>query len=135
VTGQTAVVEGEYGEGAYGPTILLRLRSAEGAAYLRAIFDHLAGSPEGTIVRLDADPGFSIGAAVWALNLGVVKSPPRRHLVRDDEGGFTWIGTPDEWETASLLIEPLLHQQGHQYLTSEVEDDALVEVSRGEPHI
>jgi hypothetical protein len=83
-------------------------------------------------VYLDADPGISIGAALWALNLRTVSSPCRKHLCRNDGGGFTWIGTPDEWRTISLMIEPLLHQHGYQYLTSEVDDDALVEVSREE---
>jgi len=132
VTEQTILVEGEYGEGAYGPTILLLLRSSEGVAYLRNIFESLASSAEGSLVRLRNEPGISIGAALWDLKLRVVKSSSLKHLFRDDEGGFTWIGTSDDWETMSLMIEPLLDQSGHQYLTSEVEDDALIEVSRGE---
>src|SRR5258708_7264264 len=134
VTEQVILVEGEYGEGAFGPTILLVLQGVQGVAYLRAIFDRLADSPEGTTVCLNEDPGLSMGAALWALDLQIVPSPPRRHLFRDEEGGFTWVGTSDEWQTTSLMIEPLLHQHGHQYLTSEVEDDALVEVSHGETH-
>jgi len=132
VTEQTILVEGEYGEGAYGPTILLLLRSSEGVAYLRNIFEALAGSAEGTVVRLSDKPGISIGAALWDLKLKVVKSSLQKHLSRNDEGGFTWVGTSDDWETMSLMMEPLLDQRGHQYLTSEIEDDALIEVSRGE---
>jgi hypothetical protein len=34
----------------------------------------------------------------------------------------------------SLLLEPLLEGPGHQYLTDEVADEVLIEVSFGEHH-
>ena len=130
----TTLIEGDYAEGAYGPTILLVLSSADATNWLRATFDHLAAAPEGTDIRLDAQPEVVLGAAVMQLTLRVVDQVPDRHLVRDGSGGFTWSCTRAEWHMASLLIEPLATQVGHQYLTSEIEDDALIEVSRGEHH-
>jgi len=129
-----ALVEGEFGGGAYGPTILLKLRSEAAATYLQSLFDRLAASPEGTSIRLEEQPGVSINAALWTLDLRVVARTRAQRLFRDDVGGFTWQGTADEWETTALLVEPLSHQAGHQYLTSEVNDDALIEASQGEDH-
>ena len=58
----------------------------------------------------------------------------QRHLVREDPNKFVWSCTSEEWYTMSLMLEPLLRQEGHQYLTSEGTDDALIEVSYGEDH-
>lgn len=131
---ESPFVEGDYAEGAYGPTIVLVLSSADAANWLRGMFDDLAAAPEGTVIQLDAQPEVVLGAAVMRLNLRVVDRMPGRHLVRDGSGGFTWSCTRSEWHVASLLIEPLATEIGHQYLTSEIEDDALIEVSRGERH-
>lgn len=134
MSAQDLLVEGEFGDSAYGPTILLKLRSPEAAAYLRTILDRLVAEGLGASLRLEEDPRVSLGAALWSLELRVVADPEPRRLWKQDEGGFTWAGTPEEWQTTSLLIEPLIDQSGHQYLTSEVDDDALVEVSQGEAH-
>jgi hypothetical protein len=135
VTEQLPIVLGEFGDGAYGPTILLATQSTDGVALVRSVFGRLSSSPPGTSVWLDNDPDISLSAALWSLELRVVSESPEKHLIRSDQGvGFTWIGTQADWETMSLLIEPLLRQAGHQYLTSEAEDDALVEFSRGEDH-
>jgi hypothetical protein len=76
----------------------------------------------------------SLAAAITELTMRVVDKAPAQHLGRDRAGGFTWSCTADEWHTVSLMVEPLLHQSGHQYLTSEIEDDAVIEVSYGECH-
>lgn len=126
------LIEGDYGEGAYGPTILLRIHTSAGAELLKTLMMRLANSPASTSVSLVDVPGVALDAAVWALNLRVERTVHGKHLWRDSEGGFTWVGTQEDWSTAGQLVEPLVHQRGHQYLTSEIEDDALIEVSRDE---
>jgi hypothetical protein len=128
------LIEGDCGDGAYGPTILLELRSAEATDLLLSVFGDLVDSAPGTEIRLDRIPRVSLGASIMRFVLRAVDVSPDRHLVRDGAGGFLWSCTADEWDTARLLIEPLRRQPGHQYLTSEFEDDALVEVSSGEHH-
>jgi hypothetical protein len=125
------LIDGDFGEGAYAPTILLTLRSTEAADLLLSIFGDLVDSAPGTEIRLDWVPGVSLGASIMRFVLRAVDVSPERHLVRDDAGGFLWSCTAEEWDTARLLVEPLRCQPGHQYLTSEIEDDALVEVSAG----
>jgi hypothetical protein len=131
---QPPLLEGDFYEGAYGPSILLVLTSREAVAWLRTMFDDLASAGVGTVVRLDNQQRVEIGAALTALRLRRVEHTPDRHLVQAPDGSFTWSCTADEWHTASLMLEPLLEQSGHQYLTSETADDAIIEVSYGENH-
>ena len=128
------LLEGDFADGAYGPTILLELKSPGAVSWFHTLLSDLAKAPPGTLVRLDELPRVAIGAAVLELNLIVSEHRSDRRLVRTPSGVFNWACTPDEWRDASDLVEPLLHQAGHQYLTSEVADDALVEVSYGEAH-
>jgi hypothetical protein len=79
-------------------------------------------------------PQVRIGAALAELLLARVARPPNKHLVREEYDRFVWGCTSDEWETMSLMLEPFLEQPGHQYLTVEDADDALIEVSYGEDH-
>jgi hypothetical protein len=116
---QPPLLEGDFYEGAFGPSILLVLTSREAVAWLRSIFDGLARASIGAVLRLDSQTGVEIGAALTALELRRVEHPPDRHLVQAPDGSFTWSCTADEWQTVSLMLEPLLKQSGHQYLTSE----------------
>ena len=133
-TRQPPLVEGDFYEGAFGPSILLVLRTKEAVLWLRSVFEDLAGVDVGHVFRLEDQAQVEIGAAVTEFLMRRVERTPERHLVRSRQGGFTWSCTAKEWRAASLLLEPLLSQSGHQYLTSETDDDAIIEVSRGEEH-
>ncbi|MCA4135319.1 hypothetical protein [Arthrobacter sp. M4] len=124
-------IEGDFGEGAFGPTILLRLPTHAAAAHLRELFGWLATQPSGTMLNLVGQPGFRIAASIWSFRIGVREGTGGQRLVSDPEG-FTWLGDPEEWTTTALLVDPLTRQPGHQYLTDETLDDAIVEVSCGE---
>jgi len=126
------LVEGEFAEGAYGPTILLRTSSHEGAELLRSIFERMAQGEPGMILSLEEQAGVALSASLWALRLIRVPTAQPKRLSRDGDGGFTWVGNQEEWETTALLVGPLTQHTGHQYLTSEQVDDALIEVSQGE---
>jgi hypothetical protein len=134
MSGRPRLLEGDFYEGAYGPSILLVLTSPEAVVWLRSIFENAARASVGAVFRLDTQPGVEIGAALTALKLCRVESAPNRHVRMAPEGTFTWSCTAEEWETARLMLEPLLEQSGHQYLTSETDDDAIIEVSYGEDH-
>ena len=128
------LVEGDLYEGAFGPTILLVLTSPQAAAWLCSRLDDLSTRDVNNFFRLDLDPNVQLGASITAFSMRRVFSTRERRLVRHRDGRFTWSGTADEWRIASDLVRPLSTQQGHQYLTSEMNDDAIIEVSRGEHH-
>lgn len=130
----TPLLEGDYYEGAFGPSILLILTSRESIPWLRALFDDLAAAPIGTTLSLVDQPEASIGAAVGDLILCRIASKAEKHLNREHDDKFVWSCSSDEWTTNSFLLEPFLERPGHQYLTDEVADDALIEVSYGEHH-
>jgi hypothetical protein len=132
---QPPLLEGDYYEGAFGPSILLIVTSLEGVDWLRAMFDRMADGSVDAVVSLLDQPRVAVGAALPGLRLVLVERAPERHLVRATDGCFTWSCTVDEWHTASLMLEPFADGQvGHQYMTSEIDDDAIIEISYGEDH-
>jgi hypothetical protein len=131
---ETPLLEGDFYEGAFGPSILLVLTSRESVTWLREVFGDLAVAPTERLFSLVSQPEVQIGAAVGDILLRRVSIPPEKHLAREDYDRFVWSCTSDEWETMSLLLEPFLERPGHQYLTNEGADDALIEVSFGERH-
>ena len=71
---------------------------------------------------------------VESLTLRVLSGKPTKALARVGEGSnghaFTWGNTSEDWEECVAKVDGLLEQNrpGHQYLTREDLDDALVEV-------
>jgi hypothetical protein len=130
----TPLLIGDFYQGFDGPTILLVLPSREGVDWLRAVFDNLSHARPAVAIRLDAERRVSLNPSIPRLTLQVVERQVRPALSRDSAGNVTWSRTATEWSDASLLMEPLQRQAGHQYLTSADSDDALVEISFGERH-
>jgi hypothetical protein len=132
------LIPGEYDLGAFGPTILLKLPSRRSVEWLH-----------GVLMRLSDDIGGGIDLAgvpevhikgVRALHLRHVDqpvAPPLRGpttVVPDAK--FDWALDRNGWRRAAGLLEPFLSgRPGHQYLTQEGRDAALVEVSFGEPSV
>jgi hypothetical protein len=119
----------DYGEGAFGPTILLQLGGEPGVVVLDSLFESLSRGEPGACVQLQDQPSVSM-KGLAALELGVVASEPEDHI--SWRGGFPirWSCTADEWAALREFLEPFLAgYPGHQYLTSEGRDSALVEAS------
>jgi hypothetical protein len=72
------------------------------------------------------------------LKVETVAVQPDTPLIRTagsgyDDASFLWRQDTLRWAHASMLIEPLLKgRPGHQYLTNEGIDAALIEFSHGE---
>ncbi|OLD51350.1 MAG: hypothetical protein AUI58_07935 [Chloroflexi bacterium 13_1_40CM_2_70_6] len=128
------------------PTIFVELPDRRAVEALRALFLGLALTGQSTAVG--EQPGTEL-KGMTGLDLVLAKAPaarsavqrildlfrftedPRKHLLRvDDSPKYRWTCTADEWRTSAELLEPFLEDRsGHQYLTDEEVDDALVEVS------
>ncbi len=125
------LIRGEFGAGAYGPTIRLLVRSPVGVVWLREVFLSLANAQIGTTRNLESLPEVSM-PSVGRLELVVASRTPRPRLTAE-EYGFTWIADNQDWLSAALLLDPFSSgQAGHQYFTDESVDAALIEVSFGE---
>lgn len=122
-------------QGAYGPIIVMQLASEVAVGWLRQlILDVAAGLKEPELselpeVRLVNFDGLH-------LTLARPDSDSARELIRLDDGSaFLWSCSQERWRTNAALLDPFLAgRKGHQYMTSETIDDALVEVSFGESH-
>ncbi len=110
--------------------LVLRPESGESVVWLRAVF---AGLPATRTRTLTAEPGVAI-TGVERLELVLVDRRPSPHVSEVGRGEFVWSGTADEWETSALLLDPFLDDQpgGHQYLTNDINDDAVICVSFAE---
>jgi hypothetical protein len=130
MTTGTPLVSGEFNIGAFGPTLRLVILDLEGVAWLRSVFISMreARSPYVLTDRSEVSiPNIS-------LVLQRAVSRPTQNLIRQAHGDrFIWVCTDEEWETNALMLDPFIAgRSGHQYLTSERRDDALVELSFGE---
>lgn len=124
---------GDFGTGAYGPTIILKLLSEDAALWLCRLFIDLATTR--TIATLTDEPTVSIrGLRRLVLERRDPPLVPGLHLMAPEE--FSWSASADGWISSAGLIQPFTEgRTGHQYLTTEGVDDALVEVSFGEPGV
>jgi hypothetical protein len=119
-------------DGAYGPTLRIDVGERTALQFLR---DALKGMAEGTVPAFDIVPGdrFEL-SGIGGVHLAVAKDDGFEGLRRKTRGAtptFTWNLEKDEWRRCLALIDGLLEANGpgHQYLTTEGEDDALVEVA------
>jgi hypothetical protein len=125
---------GSFGQGAFGPTIFLTLTSREAVVWLRDVFLSMA---ESNAPRdLVAEPRIVV-RGVERLELRRASGAGRKQLTSHKRGrSFIWSTDEDRWRANAELLEPfIVGQSGHQYLTSEGIDDALVVISYGEPDV
>ena len=125
----------DYYQGAYGPTIRIDIRSLETLVKFRDIFELLAKGKMSE-VRLED---------IKMVKLQGIRSLVLKRLPEDEsdkkslrllslhpEGAvFCWSMNATRWLECGELLDALVeeNQPGHQYLTSEGIDDALVEVA------
>jgi hypothetical protein len=129
-SGQIAV---DLYDGAYGPTLRIDAQTQEALVAVREL---LRGLSEGTAERheLAADGRFAlsgvgnmelmVGSGSRGLGLRRTKGLPGGDSIR-------WVLDRDGWRTLVGLVGGLLQasRPGHQYLTTEGEDDVLVELA------
>jgi hypothetical protein len=125
----------DFYSGAYGPTIRINSASIEGLCLLRGWFKKLA---EESTIELAMSTAREVSlSGISDLVLRVLpasqerpKSLERTGLTgRDPE--FVWARSPEGWWDCVGLVDGLMeaNSAGHQYLTTEGVDDALVEAS------
>jgi hypothetical protein len=118
--------------GAFGPSILAELPDQDAVAHLQDIFVQVATT--GMPLDLNKDPRMRL-KNIASLELARGPLLVRKTLSKTDNARFVWTCTAEQWHRHAGLLDPFLKDRvGHQYLTEEGIDDALVEVSFGEQH-
>lgn len=114
--------------GAYGLTIRFDFMSLGDLRRLRETFRRLS-TGEDSEVDLHSFRGLMV-SNLKALTLVLVPVEPDMSLRRLDGNAFLWANTRQGWRRCCGLIDGLLKldKPGHQYLTNEDTDEALVEV-------
>jgi hypothetical protein len=130
------LILGDFYRGAYGPTIILEAQTLLGVDWFRRVLVKLSRDEEANF-DLASMPELRI-RGVDELKVETVAVQPDTPLTRTagsgyDDASFLWRQDALRWAHASMLIEPLLKgRPGHQYLTNEGRDAALIEFSHGE---
>ena len=121
-----------YYEGAYGPTIRLDTQALEELTAVRRLFGRLAA---GEGVEDDLCAALACRAdAIESLTVRSAPEPPAKALELRGQGRqgpiFTWTNGSGDWLECAEKVDALLSSgsPGHQYLTNEGLDDALVEL-------
>ena len=121
-----------YYEGAYGPTIRLDTQALEELRAVRRLFGSLAA---GEAVDDDLCAALDCRAdAIHSLTVRSAPEPAAKALELRGRGWqgpmFSWTNAPGEWLECAEKVDALISSgsPGHQYLTDEGLDDALVEL-------
>ncbi len=129
----------DYYQGSYGPTIRIDILSLENLRKMKNLFVHLAKSVNYEINLLEFG-----NIQAKGINKFILQSTTngkkydwlrRKNLTfikkNNNEIVFHWGLSPYNWERVVCLVQRLLDEKtpGHQYLTQEGVDDALVEVA------
>lgn len=129
-----------YYMGAYGPTILINVTSNANLLIMRGLFWDLSRGKIQEINLQDVDAIAMDG--LKGITLKLVSRENRKVLNRlenrDGIPGFEWARCQDAWmEGGVCLIDGIIDSKmpGHQYLTQEGTDDAVIELSYKERNI
>jgi hypothetical protein len=112
-----------------GPVIRIVLAERASVIYLRNAFERVAelGFP----IEVGEQRDMRLSGLSSVILRRTEQAAPKSLSGRDR--AFVWACTREQWLTHAAMLEPFRRgQPGHQYLTDEGIDDALVEVSYGE---
>jgi len=121
-------------DGAYGPTLRIDIPSRELLESLKRVFRSLAQSKASLVhlAKVDFVRGGNVATLDLVLNEQSKKSRAKTLHLEDGSPGaakFVWKQPADRWLDCFDLLDGFGEQPGHQYLTSERIDDALVEAA------
>ena len=120
-------------EGAYGPTIRMDISSKESVEQLKNIFLDLATARANEVRLFEVVSAKVVGIKSLVLSLVTKQEEGVLSLTEiTDEGPiFHWLGSSEDWLECAELLDGILKQlqPGHQYLTNEETDDAILVVA------
>jgi hypothetical protein len=129
-----------YYMGTYGPTILINVTSNANLLIMRGLFWDLSRGKIQEVSLQDVDAIAMDG--LNGITLKLVSREKRKVLKRlenrDGIPSFEWARGQDAWmERGVCLIDGIIDSKrpGHQYLTQEGTDDAVIELSYKEHNI
>lgn len=118
--------------GSYGPTIRIDTHALEELKAVRGLFGRLAS---GDVMQADVSEVLACGVdSIHALMVQASPEPHAKALELKGNGPrgpvFSWTNTFEGWLECAERVDALIASDspGHQYLTREGVDDALVEL-------
>lgn len=127
---------GDFYDGADGPTIILIASAPAVCAWLQEVFREISHCVPNRTLSVQPEVRFT---NVEAIEMVCRANGPRVTLGRGADTArktFVWSATADGWLYLADLIQPLADgKAGHQYLTEDKNDVAVVELSCGEQDV
>jgi len=121
----------DFYDGAYGPTLRIDIPSRKLLEALKAVFQNLAEEKVGRTDLTKADfvcPG-NVSRLELVLQEQTMKLARSKALTLHRGTEFVWTNSADGWQYCVDLLGGFGEQPGHQYLTAEGIDDALIEAA------
>ncbi len=119
-------------ESAYGRTIRIFTRDMQALNFMKELFERLSIENDLEVDILDLYKNAEV-TGLQSLKLKQVHSEPALggHLLMNNKFQFIWSRSKEGWKECAELVDGIISSgtDGHQYLTSEDYDDALVVVS------
>jgi hypothetical protein len=126
----------DYYEGAYGPTIRIDVQSIDTLNKVKDLFLNLSKLTVHTtidFIELPSVKAYSINQLLMKRTPDNQEPKKKLELVPDRSGDivFCWAVSSDGWQLCADLVDGMLDANcpGHQYLTQEGVDDAIVELA------
>lgn len=125
----------DYYQGAYGPTIRIDIQTMQSLVTIKNIFLQLAESKKKATDLVTVESVHATGVDQLILKDVSPNQERAKKLQREKDNTktvtFYWSMSRPGWQRCAGLIDGLIESQraGHQYLTDEGVDDALVEVA------
>jgi hypothetical protein len=125
----------DFYKGAYGPTLRIDVQTLDALIGFRKLLFWVGESEGHTINLVEQDNIETTGLDKLILRCAFdgEKSHKKLTLTSSAEPGiaFEWTRSSEGWKELCCLFDPLIEHDrpGHQYLTQEGDDDALVELA------
>ena len=128
------LIDIDFYPGAWGPTIRIATQDRAALLALRSVLLEAARTENyqrDLLSTLSVRATGIEGLVVRTVSSGREHPKALRRLSNQDRIAFEWCQTPSNWEVQAELVDGLLAEDlpGHQYLTEEGVDDALIEVA------
>ncbi len=122
----------DYYQGAYGPTLRIDIVSLDDLSKIKNLFVDLSKSIDHQVDLTKFENAIATGLNSLILQSSSKIEKNQKKLTQIHQGNninFLWKTSPQDWARIVSLVQQLIDvkRPGHQYLTEEGVDDALVE--------
>lgn len=129
-------IQVDYYQGAYGKTIRIAVHKLQKLIFLKKLFIHMSSENGFEVEMADLENVVMTDLRSLRLRQTSAEYALGRNLIMEASNDFIWSRSREGWSECADLVDGLitLGTSGHQYLTAENYDDAIIVLSFNEPN-